>query len=59
MKFHNEDTQMLGAVVENVVAWVTWRPGFARPWLCLPSPLYLVPRAFLRWFCSYLHKIKN
>jgi hypothetical protein len=48
MKFHNEDTQMFGTIVENLVTRVTWRPGFARPWVCLTSPLYLVPRAFLQ-----------
>ena len=28
-KFHNEDTQMLGATVQNLVATATWRPDFA------------------------------
>jgi len=34
-QFHSEDPQTLGANVQNLFAWVTWRLGFVQPWLTL------------------------
>jgi hypothetical protein len=30
-KFHNEDPQIFGAIVQNSVAVASWRPGFVHP----------------------------
>jgi len=33
-KSHTEGPQILGALVQNLVARETWRPGFVQPWRC-------------------------
>jgi hypothetical protein len=42
-KFHSEEPQILGAMVQNLVAWATWHQGFMYPcgWIrqyCLVHP---------------------
>ena len=34
-----EEPQILGAKVQNLVARVTWRPGFVHPWHRVPAEL--------------------
>jgi hypothetical protein len=36
---HTEDPQIFGVKVQNLVARVTWRPGFVHPWHRVPVEL--------------------
>jgi hypothetical protein len=39
--FHTEDPQILGATIQNLVAWATWQPGFVHPCNALSHTVFL------------------
>ena len=39
-KFHPENSQILGATMQNLLAWMTWHMGFGHSALLIPQLLY-------------------
>ena len=45
-KFHSEDQQILGIIIQNLIAWVTFCPGFVQP-------------CFQQWYSHWAFCVKS
>jgi len=51
-KYHTTDPQILGAAVQNLVAYMTWCPGLVHLW---PKKDHIRAPAMVLWFLTSHH----
>jgi hypothetical protein len=54
-KFHPENPQILGATIQNLLAWMTWYMGFEHSASLIPQLLYFSKKnQFNDRFCNII-----